>query len=179
MKEVLSSLSELIRSLSRIVSSEPSIAFESDIRRLENAKKVLSDYSSNNEPRIIQNTTALTPEQILPVIEKVFGPGSKEALEERYEQVHEHGFDVINDLNYGHNELLKAALFSLNPDQFEYPYNWRPEFRQKIINKTEKQRLRVAASFVIAALDRLFAIEEMMNSQEQEFNDGTNTLENL
>lgn len=74
--------------------------------------------------------------------------------QERQEQIEKHGFSVKDDLSYSENELIKAALFCINPKQFEWPFNWNEKFRDKIINKTEIERLSVAGAFIAAQIDR-------------------------
>jgi len=75
--------------------------------------------------------------------------------QERREQIEKHGFDEQNDRDYSQNELIKAALFCINPDQFEWPFYWLEKFRDKILQKTEVQRLTVAAALIAAQIDRL------------------------
>jgi hypothetical protein len=76
--------------------------------------------------------------------------------QERAEQIEKHGFDVENDKDYAHNELIKAALFAINPYQFEWPYYWDEEFRTKIRNKpNDIERLKVAGALIAAEIDRL------------------------
>lgn len=82
--------------------------------------------------------------------------GAELISEERKEQIEKHGWDIKNDEDYSNNELLKAALFAINPDQFEWPFNWTPEFRNKILLKTNTvERLKVAGAFIAAEIDRL------------------------
>ena len=81
--------------------------------------------------------------------------------EERQEQIEKHGFDVKNDADYSHNELIKAAQFAINPDQFEWPFYWQEEFRTKILNKTNAvERLKVAGALIAAEIDRIQLREE-------------------
>ena len=81
--------------------------------------------------------------------------------EERQEQIEKHGFDVKNDADYSHNELLKACLFAINPAQFEWPFYWQEKFREKILNKpNEIERLKIAGAFIAAAIERLQFLEE-------------------
>ena len=76
--------------------------------------------------------------------------------EERQEQIEKHGFDIKNDQDYSQNELIKAALFAINPDQFEWPYYWGEEFRHKIKSKPNSvERLKIAGALIAAEIDRL------------------------
>lgn len=80
--------------------------------------------------------------------------------EERKEQIEKHGFDVTEDANYSHNELIKAALFAINPDQFEWPYYWSEKLRRKIIDKPNAiERLKVAGALIAAEIDRIQNVE--------------------
>lgn len=74
--------------------------------------------------------------------------------QERFEQIEKHGFSVENDEFYSQNELLKAALFCINPDVFEWPFYWQEKFRDKILNKSDEERLTVAGAFIAAEIDR-------------------------
>ena len=75
--------------------------------------------------------------------------------EEREEQILKHGFKVENDADYSNNELVKASFFAINPEQFEWPFYWREDYRSKILRKTRIQRLTVAGALIAAEIDRL------------------------
>lgn len=75
--------------------------------------------------------------------------------EERREQIEKHGFDIRNDEDYSQNELIKAALYALNPNQFEWPYYWQEGFRNKITAKDEVGRLKVAGALIAARIDQI------------------------
>lgn len=78
--------------------------------------------------------------------------------EERKEQIEKHGFDVTKDSGYNDNELIKAALFAINPNQFEWPFYWMEEFREKIKNKpNDVERLKIAGALIAAEIDRIQA----------------------
>lgn len=76
-------------------------------------------------------------------------------IEERREQKTKHGYTIENDLKYVNNELLKAALFCINTDMFEYPYTWENTSRSKIFYKDTKSKLIIGAAFILAEIDRL------------------------
>jgi len=78
---------------------------------------------------------------------------------ERDEQINKHGFDVTKDSGYADNELIKAALFAINPNQFEWPFYWQEIYRDKIMKKHILDRLAVAGALIAAEIDRLNAIE--------------------
>lgn len=75
--------------------------------------------------------------------------------QERHEQIEKHGFDVTKDAFYSNNELIKAALFCISPDVFEWPYEWDEEFRSKILAKDIVGRMKVAGAFIAANIDRI------------------------
>lgn len=79
---------------------------------------------------------------------------------ERAEQIEKHGWDVKNDANYSENELIKAALFAINPIQFEWPFYWQEKFRNKILDKTTIERLTVAGALIAAEIDRILKKEK-------------------
>lgn len=74
--------------------------------------------------------------------------------EERKEQIEKHGWDLTNNIDYVNGELIKAALFAINPDQFEWPFYWQEKFRNKILAKTKIERLRIAGALIAAEMDR-------------------------
>ncbi len=76
--------------------------------------------------------------------------------EERQEQIEKHGWDIRNDEDYSEGELLKAALFAINPQVFEWPFYWTEEFRNKILNKeNDIERLKIAGALIAAEIDRI------------------------
>ena len=90
--------------------------------------------------------------------------GAEMIAQERWEQEHKHGFKIC-DKHYLNGELIKGALFAINPDVFEWPYYWLEEFRFKILNKpNEIERLKIAGAFIAAEIDRIQDEEE-----QQEF----------
>ena len=86
-------------------------------------------------------------------------PGGTSALEERFEQILKHGFDVTSDKGYVNGELIQAADFALNPSSGRWPDGWGEYFKDKIIQKTQLERLAVAAAFIMAEYDRIYKIQ--------------------
>jgi len=81
--------------------------------------------------------------------------------EERKEQIEKHGFDVSRDTHYSDNELIKAALFCINSDVFEWPFYWDEEYRIKILSKEDPvERWKIAGAFIAAHIDRHLLIEQ-------------------
>lgn len=75
--------------------------------------------------------------------------------DERQEQIEKHGFDVAHDMYYADNQLLRAAMFCINPETAEWPMGWDNHFRSKIISKSRVEQLTVAGAFLAAHIDRL------------------------
>jgi len=73
---------------------------------------------------------------------------------ERQEQIEKHGWDLENDKDYGDGELIKAAMFAINPKMFEWPSYWTEEFRNKILNKEPIERFKIAGALIAAEIDR-------------------------
>lgn len=86
--------------------------------------------------------------------------GIDHIVAERKEQIEKHGFDVKNDRYYNDNELIKAALFAINPNQFEWPYKWAARFRHKIQQKDELNRLRVAGALIASRIDQIIHLQQ-------------------
>lgn len=86
--------------------------------------------------------------------------GIKLIAAERREQIEKHGWDMSNDEDYSDNELIKAALFAINSEVFEWPFEWDSKFRDKILNKPNKiERLKIAGALIAAEIDRIQFIE--------------------
>lgn len=75
--------------------------------------------------------------------------------EERLEQIEKHGWDLKHDADYNQNQLIKAALFCISPENFEWPYYWHEHFRAKILLKNRVNQLRVAGALIAAEIDRI------------------------
>ena len=90
--------------------------------------------------------------------------GAELIAQERQEQVDKHGWDET-DKNYTHNELLSAALFSLDPAEFyaAWPRGWDKYYRDKILNKDRIGQLKVAGAFIAAEIDRILATQNNTN----------------
>lgn len=88
--------------------------------------------------------------------------------QERKEQIEKHGFDVSIDADYNSNELTKAALFCIDPTNFEWPFHWDPKFRNKILNNDKIDRLKKAGAFIAAAIDREHYKEDQEVKEDQE-----------
>lgn len=74
--------------------------------------------------------------------------------QERKEQIEKHGWDLKNDQDYADGELIKAALFAINPKMFEWPFYWTEEFRNKILSKDPIERFKIAGALIAAEIDR-------------------------
>lgn len=85
--------------------------------------------------------------------------GSNMIAQERWEQIHKHGWDEKNDADYGKGELLQAAIFAMHPALDGWPQGWDKHFEEKIRSKSRVDQLKVAGAFIAAEIDRLLAIE--------------------
>ena len=81
--------------------------------------------------------------------------GSELISEEREEQIVKHNWNLQNDEDYKQGELIKAALFCIDQQIFELPWQWTTKFREKIVNKTKIEQLTVAGALIAAEIDRL------------------------
>lgn len=74
---------------------------------------------------------------------------------ERQEQIKKHGYSLDRDKRYTANELIKAALFCIEPTVFEWPQFWGTTSRHKIAADDRISQLKKAGSFIAAEIDRL------------------------
>ena len=87
--------------------------------------------------------------------------GAELIAEERLEQIEKHGFNVENDRDYSHGELLEAAMFTIDPTLDCWPDGWTIHFKRKILYKPNVvSRLKIAGAFIAAEIDRLQLKEE-------------------
>lgn len=84
---------------------------------------------------------------------------------ERQEQIEKHGFTLKSDSKYKEGELIKAALFCINSQVFEWPFNWGDEFRENILNLDDIEQLIRAGAFIAAEIDRLQTFEKTEPNQ--------------
>lgn len=82
---------------------------------------------------------------------------------ERQEQIEKHGWNLNHDADYGNGELIAAAQFCLNVENYNL-WPWHDSgvgtyFYNKIINKPYEQRVIIAGAFCAAELDRLNDIQ--------------------
>ncbi len=80
--------------------------------------------------------------------------------EERKEQIEKHGWNLQTDSDYSNEELLKAALFCIDQKRFEWPWLWISKFRDKILQKSRVDQLKVAGALIAAEIDRLQNMEK-------------------
>jgi hypothetical protein len=78
---------------------------------------------------------------------------------ERQEQIEKHGWDLSYDKDYGQGELLMAAQFCLNVNNYLL-WPWHDgavgtHFFNKIKSKTPIERIVIAGAFCAAELDRI------------------------
>lgn len=75
-------------------------------------------------------------------------------IKERQEQIDKHGYTLEEDRFYNKNELLKAALFCIDNNIFEFPFYWNVSTRNKILSKSRIEKLTCAGAFIAAQLDQ-------------------------
>lgn len=88
-------------------------------------------------------------------------PGSEIVLTERLRQISGEHRSFEHDDGHVNGELKLAAMYALKPfDEQEgiNLYNGWGEFREKIENKSEIERLKTAAALIVAEIDRLLRI---------------------
>lgn len=117
--------------------------------------------------------TQLTPDEMIALVDKCASgldfkrdidmPGAQRIGTERWEQVYKHKWSVRNDADYKDGQLIKAALFCINSNLFEWPFGWDKKFRDKILKKSQIERYAVAGAFIAAQIDR----DEYINSLPQ------------
>jgi hypothetical protein len=81
---------------------------------------------------------------------------------ERAEQFGKHGFDNTHDDLHIHGELTDAAHYCITLNG--WPWQDDTEFKDKIKNKTYKQRLITAGAFLAAEIDRLNRLEKSITN---------------
>lgn len=95
---------------------------------------------------------------IINLVRKLDEPPQKTGVqliaEERQEQIEKHGYYISTDAQFHREgELIKAALFAINPWQFEWPFHWNKQGRDKVLGKSKIDRLKVAGAFIAAEID--------------------------
>jgi len=92
---------------------------------------------------------------VLNMVKPIFGNGCQMILEERWEEIFKHGWNLEDDHDYVNEELLKCALFCIDQKRFEFPWGWIESYRTKILNKSRVDQLKVAGALIAAEIDRL------------------------
>ncbi|HEY0108020.1 MAG TPA: hypothetical protein VGB67_00245 [Fibrella sp.] len=77
---------------------------------------------------------------------------------ERDEQINKHGFKET-DAEYKDGQLASAAAYAISLHHGYWPKGWDDHFKDKIANKSRKERMIVAGAFCAAEIDRLLALE--------------------
>lgn len=82
--------------------------------------------------------------------------GLEMIVRERIEMIEKHGYTVDFDVKYNCNGELKQGAIACLTEQADFPPHWNKATYDHIRhNKTEIDRLAVAASFCIAEIDRI------------------------
>lgn len=77
---------------------------------------------------------------------------------ERQEQIEKHGYTVEKDVDFNRfGQLTDAAIMLMQTDRHKMnpPSHWDKAIWNKMINKSEKERLIIAAALIAAEIDRL------------------------
>lgn len=82
--------------------------------------------------------------------------------QERQEQIEKHGYDSDHDARYNDenshrigSDLRYAAMHALWPEGQFYPPKWESWFRDKITQKSYKERLIISGALIAAEIDRI------------------------
>lgn len=82
---------------------------------------------------------------------------------ERLEQIDKHNYTLQKDQQYTNGELVKAAQYCLTLQG--WPLGWRMEDMNRIALKSYEERVKIAAAFLIAELDRIAKKELIEQAQ--------------
>lgn len=81
---------------------------------------------------------------------------------ERQEQIEKHGIAIEQDVNINKfAQLIDAAIMLMQTDRHKMgtPVYWDNSVWEKMINKSEMERLIIAGALIAAEIDRLKALE--------------------
>ena len=88
--------------------------------------------------------------------------GIEFVIRERHDHAQKHGHTVDHDIeNNDSGQLIRAAsvLIEKNPDVGEMPAYWDNDHCSKMVSKPYTERLVIAASLIVAEIDRLQTIK--------------------
>ncbi len=100
--------------------------------------------------------------------------GIQAFAQERYEQIFIHGFTTEDAVDspefYDKGQLAQAAEFCLQPYRSDnaWPENWDTKYIEKILVKSDMERLAVAGALLAAEYDRLKYISEHQGLEDIE-----------
>jgi hypothetical protein len=92
--------------------------------------------------------------------------GAQLVVQDRNEQIDTYKFDQDHDKANDAGELVDAALFCIDPTDFDhkYPSWWENWFALAIETLPKKERYIKAAGLLIAEIDRLEYEEQLSNA---------------
>ena len=76
-------------------------------------------------------------------------------VEERIEQIENHGYDADHDDKHVNGEMLKLALYFITGDEDFYPYGWVTPIKAEVFKKDRINQLAIAGAMIAAEIDRL------------------------
>jgi hypothetical protein len=122
--------------------------------------KSMDDFSKNWHAALQESETRFRPMT-----------GAEMIAREREEQIHGCGRTVELDvkINWA-SQLVDAAIIILQRNRFNKnsrPSNWDEKLWDKMINKSEKQRIVIAGALLAAEYDRLVAIENKIKEEQR------------
>jgi hypothetical protein len=84
---------------------------------------------------------------------------------ERLEQLHKHGRTVQSDVQHNDKKQLAHAASLLAAEEvnlFDVPYHWDTTIWNRMIEKPYAERIKIAAALLVAEVDRLIEIGELV-----------------
>lgn len=151
----MNTLTELAKEPNKLLSDED-LTDEKLREASEGLLPNISDYLNNKIRNIWESGKEWdNKKHALSDVKMAIEGGALVIMEERYDQIYKHGWDLNNDKYYANEELLQAAMFCLQPLLFGWPEKWDQTFKCKVDSKPRIERLTVAGALIAAEIDRL------------------------
>lgn len=101
-------------------------------------------------------------------IDTEFSSGLLKVIQERIDQVYNHKQTIEDDvLHNPEKQLIEGAIALLKGRLNIMPISWIPVRCRKMLEKSEKERIIIAAALLIAEYDRLEYLENLKNQAER------------
>lgn len=78
---------------------------------------------------------------------------TQDVLKERFYQVYEKGYTPDEDKDYKPGDLSSVAAFLLTGDRSDINFKYGSDFIDKLDQKPNREKLIIAAAFILAELD--------------------------